>query len=358
MRGNQSMNKMKKILSVLCILSCVTICALAASIIASLTSCNKTHVAPQPEAPVEKKEKPIIISLCFSTNMQAPRAVASTLFKEEVEKNSGGRIKIEIYPDGQKGGDGELIEGMIKGSVDMTISSAGNFAVYATKIGISALPFLFTDFEEAWRFMDSDLEAEVAKTLEEFGILVLSNFDNGFRCVTTTSRPIKTAADMKGLNIRTPPNQIVMETMSSLGASPKPYAFNELKKALREGLFDSQENPIPVIYNSGLYEEQKYLSVTNHSYDAMPFVIRKALWEGLGDEDKAIILEAAKKAGNLDRKLVKEQTESYVEKLREKGMTITNPDIKTFQSATSSVMEVFTDVYGETLLDKLRSYLQ
>ena len=353
------MNKMQKILSVLCFLSCIMVCALAASIVLSLTSCKKSQVKNKPSPPAEiQEEKPVTISLCFSTNMKDPRAVASILFKEEIEKNSNGRIQIEIYPEGQKGGDGELIEGVINGSVDMTISSAGNFAVYATKIGISALPFLFTNFDEAWSFMDSDLETEVAKTLEEFGILVLTNFDNGFRCVTTTSRPIKTASDMRGLNIRTPPNQIVMETMSALGASPKPYAFNELKKALKEGLFDSQENPIPVIYNSSLYEEQKYLSVTNHSYDAMPLVIRKPLWESLGDADKAIILEAAKKARDLDRKLIKEQTESYVEKLREKGMTITFPDIKTFQSAKSSVMDVFTDVYGKALIDKLRIYMQ
>ena len=130
-------------------------------------------------------------------------------------------------------------------------------------------------------------------------------------------------------------------------------SFNELKKALRDGLFDSQENPIPVIYNSKLYEEQKYLAITNHSYDAMPLVIRKDLWDIFSDSDKDIILAAAKKAQDLDRKLVKEQTDSYVSKLKEAGMTITTPDLKAFQSATSGVMNVFTNVYGEELLKKL-----
>ena len=323
-------------------------------VLALLSSCNKKNASQVAEKQLEaEKAVSATISLGFSTNLEDPRGVASILFKEEVEKNSNGRIKIDIHPNGELGGDGELIEGVISGKVDMTVSSAGNFAVYATKLGISAMPFLFSDFDEAWAFMDGDLVAEVNKTLEEFGIVVLSHFDNGFRCVTTTNRPVKSVADMKGLNIRTPPNQIVMETMSALGATPKPYAFNELKKALRDGLFDSQENPIPVIYNSKLYEEQKYLAVTNHSYDAMPLVIRKDLWDMFSDSDKALILAAAKKAQDLDRKLVKEQTDSYVSKLKEVGMTITTPDLKAFQRATSGVMNVFTNVYGEELLKKL-----
>ncbi|MCR4821473.1 MAG: TRAP transporter substrate-binding protein [Treponema sp.] len=335
------MSKRKLFIFVSCIFSLV------------LLSCNKKKAEVVQTEPESESAKTATISLGFSTNLEDPRGVASILFKEEVEKNSNGRIKIDIHPNGELGSDSELIEGVINGRVDMTVSSAGNFAVYATKLGISAMPFLFSSFDEAWAFMDGPLVAEVNKTLEEFGIVVLSHYDNGFRCVTTTNRPVKSENDMKGLNIRTPPNQIVMETMSALGATPKPYAFNQLKQALRDGLFDSQENPIPVIYNSKLYEEQKYLSITNHSYDAMPLVIRKDLWNEFSQADKDLILDAAKKAQDLDRKLVKEQTESYVVKLKEAGMTITNPDLKAFQKATAGVMNVFTNVYGEELLAKL-----
>ena len=322
-------------------------------------SCKK-EVAEQSVPPVkeEKPSKVARISLGFSTSMEDPRGVASLLFKEEVEKNSDGRLTIDIHSDGELGSDGELIEGVINGDVDMTVSSAGNFAVYSPKVGISAMPFLFSSFEKAWQFMESDVQAEFGKSLEEFGIVVLSYYDNGFRCVTTTDRPVDAVADMQGLNIRTPPNQIVMETMAALGATPKPYAFNELKKALREGLFDSQENPIPVIYNSKLYEEQKYLAITNHSYDAMPLVIRKELWDEFNTADREILLAAAKKAQDLDRRLVKEQTESYVAKLKEEGMTITTPDVKAFQEATGSVLDVFSNVYGTDLLIRVKLLLK
>ena len=321
----------------------------------ALVGCKKTqkatlHTDEQDNQAIEN----VTITLGFSTNMEDPRGVASQLFKEEVEQNSNGRIKIDIHANGDLGSDAELIEGIINDKVDMTVSSAGNFAVYATKLGISALPFLFSDFESAWQFMDSDLIKDVNKTLEEFNIVVLSHYDNGFRCVTTTNKPVNSVKDMKGLNIRTPPNQIVMETMSTLGANPKPYAFNELKQALKDGLFDSQENPIPIIYNSKLFEEQKYLAITNHSYDAMPLVIRKSLWDNLGKGDQQILLDAAIKAQDLDRQLVKSQTEAFVSRLRNAGMTITNPNLKEFAAATAGVMDTFSTIYGEDLIAKMK----
>jgi tripartite ATP-independent transporter DctP family solute receptor len=268
--------------------------AICAALVVSLCSCKKKQEEKVVEKVVEEV-KPVTIKLGFSTNMEDPRGVASNLFKDEVEKNSRGKILVEIFPNGKLGSDADLISGVINDTVDMTVSSAGNFAVYATKLGISALPFLFSDFESAWRFMDSDIIAQVNKTLEEFNTVVLSHYDNGFRCVTTTNKPVNSVADMKGLNIRTPPSQIVMETMSTLGANPKPYDFTKLKQALKDGLFDSQENPIPVIYNNKLYDEQKYLAITNHSYDAMPLVIRKKLWDSFDAASQKILLDAAKK---------------------------------------------------------------
>ncbi len=328
--------------------------AVCAALVVSLCSCKKKQEEKVVEKVVEEV-KPVTIKLGFSTNMEDPRGVASNLFKDEVEKNSRGKILVEIFPNGKLGSDADLISGVINDTVDMTVSSAGNFAVYATKLGISALPFLFSDFESAWRFMDSDIIAQVNKTLEEFNTVVLSHYDNGFRCVTTTNKPVNSVADMKGLNIRTPPSQIVMETMSTLGANPKPYDFPKLKQALKDGLFDSQENPIPVIYNNKLYDEQKYLAITNHSYDAMPLVIRKKLWDSFDAASQKILLDAAKKAQNLDRNLVKAQTESYVVKLKEAGMTITTPNLKEFAKATDGVMDAFATIYGADLIAKMRA---
>lgn len=336
----------------------LTVAAVALCVV--FAGCKKTqNVAARPQAEnAVGGSTSVTITLGFSTNKEDPRGVASLLFKEEVEQNSNGRITVDIQADGKRGSDADLIEGVVNDTLDMTISSAGNFAVYAAEVGISALPFLFSDFDSAWQFMDSPLMQEVDKTLEAFNIVVLSHFDNGFRCVTTTDRAVNCVADMKGLHIRTPPNQIVMETMTVLGANPEPYAFNDLKKALKDGLFDSQENPIPIIYNSRLYEEQHCLAITNHSYDAMPFVIRKSLWDALGEGDRQILREAAKKAQDLNRQLVRNQTEAFVARLHNVGMTITNPNLHEFAQATTCVLDSFSAICRNELIHEMKALTQ
>lgn len=313
--------------------------------------------AAQTEAEKPKIEYPVTIRTGYSTNEDDPRGVVLKQFKETVEKETGGNILIEIHPSGELGSDADLISGLIDGSVDMTVSSAGNYAAYATRIGVSALPFLFSDFESAWNFVDSETMKEIEPDLEQYNMHVLAYFDNGFRCVTTSEKigPVKSVEDMKDLNIRTPENQIVMETMSALSANPKSFPFAELKDALADGTFDAQENPIPVIYNNKLYEVQKYLSITNHSYDAMPLAIRNDLWQSLDQEYRDIIASAANTAEAEDRKLVKKQTEDFVSMLEDEGMEIVYPDLAPFKDATVDVIDFFADIYGHDLIEKVKS---
>lgn len=298
----------------------------------------------------------ITLSLGFSTALTDPRGIASEQFKKEVEEKTNGTVKINLYPDSAKGNDSELITGLTTGKVDMTVSSAGNFTGYVNEVGISALPFLFSDFDAAWQFMDSDVVEEINKGMEEYNIHVLAHFDNGFRCVTTKDTPINTPDDMANLNIRTPDNAVVKETMATLGASPKTLGFSELYEALQNGTFDAQENPIPIIYNNKFYEVQKYLAITNHSYDAMPFVISKAAWDVLSEKEQTVIKEAALDAQATDRALIKQQTEDYISKLEtECGMTITYPDLSAFKAKTDSVKTFFN--YDEKLLESVTSFI-
>ncbi len=319
-----------------------------------LAGCGERAVpepSPEPEEAVQKGlELPLVLKTGYSTGTGDPRGVALAIMKEEIEEKTGGNILLEIYPSAALGSDDQLIAGLITGDVDLTVSSAGNFALYAPRIGASALPFLFEDFDTAWQFIDSDVMQSICRELEPYNMHVLAFFDNGFRCVTTSDRPVRQVGDMEGLRIRTPDNQIVMETMSELGASPRSYPFAQLRQAILDGQFNAQENPIPVIYNSRLYEVQKYLSITNHSYDAMPLVIRQDIWEQLPEEYQGVIREAAKKAQKTDREMVAAQTEEYVTLLQSTGMEITYPDLAEFAKATEGVKSVFENVYGEELL--------
>ncbi|HHW31645.1 MAG TPA: TRAP transporter substrate-binding protein [Clostridiaceae bacterium] len=300
----------------------------------------------------------ITLKIGFSTNEQDPRGLASQLFKKTVEEKTGKTVTVEIYPSGQLGGDAALIEAMAldSGTVDIIITDASNFATYEPKMGISALPFLFENFEEAWAFMDSDIVAEVEKLLLDDNIRVLSHFCNGFRCVTTSKVKVNSPEDMKGMLIRTPENPVIMATMRALGANPQPLAFSELYMALQQGTYDAQENPIPVIYNNKLYEVQSYLSVTNHIYSGMCFAIAESTWKKMSPAQQEIVAAAAKEAEKYNRELNKQMTEDYISKLEAENMTIITPELAPFVEATKVVAENLKDSYGEELLAKLAEW--
>lgn len=305
---------------------------------------------------VPDREEQLTLRIGFSTDASDPRVKAAETFKRLVEEQTQEQIIVELYPDGKLGSDADLIQGVIDGDVDMTVSSAGNFANYVTKVGVSAFPFLFSDFEEAWEFVDGEAEQQIEEELVDYNIKVLAHFDNGFRCVTTSEAagPVSHVSDMSGIKIRTPENQIVMETLSTLGADPYVLDFTELYDALQNGEFDAQENPIPVIYNSRLYEVQSYLAVTNHSYDMMPFVINADVWNSLTAQEQEILQSAAIEAQKQNRAMIKEQTTQYIGMLEEQGMTITYPDLEEFREATAGVYDYFAESYGEELMDMLK----
>ena len=295
----------------------------------------------------------INLKLGFSTNDEDPRAKAALQFKNEVEAKTNGSVTVTIYPSGQLGGDAALIEAMAlnTGTVDIIITDASNFATYETKMGISALPFQFETFEDAWAFMDSDVEKKAEELLLNHNMRVLARYCNGFRCVTSSKIVVNSPSDMANMLIRTPENPVIMSTMKALGANPQPLAFSELYMALQQGTYDGQENPIPVIYNNNLFEVQKNLSITNHIYSGMCFTISESTWNKLSAAQQEILQAEALSSQDYNRELNKKQTEDMLSMLEEKGMNIIKPDLAPFVEKTKAVADEFKDRYG-SLLDE------
>ena len=297
----------------------------------------------------------IVLKIGVSTADTDPRNIAANSFAKEIEEKTNGAVKAEVYPAGQLGGDGQLVESMVMdaGTVDIVITDASNFGTVVPDMNISGLPFLFDGFDAAWAFMDGEVEAAAEAELLEVGIRVLAHYDNGFRCVTNSKGPVETPDDMKGMLIRTPENQVIMATMSALGANPQPLAFSELYQALQQKTYDAQENPIPVIYNNKLYEVQEYLSVTNHIYSGMCFAIAESTWNKLTAEQQEIVAAAALASGDYDREMNRQQTEDLVANLEEAGMKINYPELAPFSAATQSVIEENALGISEELLGAL-----
>ncbi len=298
-----------------------------------------------------------VLRIGISTSAEDARAIAANQFADEIYEKSGGTIGAQVFPNGQLGADDVLVNSLAEdtGTVDIVITDASNFAKYEPKMGISALPFQFGDFDEAWAFMDSNVEASVEKELLNDNMRVLAHYCNGFRCMTNNVRAVKTPEDLAGLRIRTPENPVIIATMKAVGANPKSLGFNEVYDALKRGDFDGQENPIPVIYNNKLYEVQKYLSVTNHIYSGMCFTISESVWQKLTPEQQKIVEEAALASAQADRDMNRRQTEELVDKLIENGMEVNYPKLDAFAKATTPVLTDNLQIYGD-LIDRLADW--
>ena len=297
----------------------------------------------------------IVLKIGVSTADTDPRNIAAKSFADEIEEKTNGAVKAEVYPAGQLGGDGQLVESMVMdaGTVDIVITDASNFGTVVPDMNISGLPFLFDGFDAAWAFMDGEVEAAAEAELLEVGIRVLAHYDNGFRCVTNSKGPVETPDDMKGMLIRTPENQVIMATMSALGANPQPLAFSELYQALQQKTYDAQENPIPIIYNNKLYEVQEFLSVTNHIYSGLCFAISGSAWDSLTAEQQEIVTAAAQTSGEWQSETIRQQTDDLVANLEEEGMKVNFPDLAPFAEATKSVIEENALGISEDLLTAL-----
>lgn len=284
-------------------------------------------------------------------------------FKPIVEEKSGGKLKVEIYPNAQLGSDRQAIESVINGSIEMSVPGGPVLSGFYEKFMVYDLPFLFDTREAAYAACDGELKDKLSeKLLESQNIRILGIGENGFRHITTNKGPIKEPKDLKGLKIRTMESPNHMKTFEALGANATPMAFNELFTALQQGTVDGQENPIAIIYTSKLYEVQKYLVLDGHYYVNCPYIVNETFWQSLSSEEQNIIQEAIDETVKQQRLKLAEQEQEYLKLIKESGIEVnelTPEQREKFVEETKSVYSWFEDTYGDEgkeLVDIAKSY--
>ena len=218
--------------------------------------------------------------------------LGSVKFAELLDKKSGGTIQLQIFPNGQIGGNREMIESMQVGALDMALPALPALGGFTDKTKVFDLFYLFDDNKQAEKVLDGPVGQDVAKAVEAANIKIISWWTQGFR-ETTANREIRKPADLKGLKIRVMENPLHIEAWNTLGASAIPMAFSEVLTSLQQGVLDAQENPYQNIVNSGFHTVQKYIIETHHLYGPLPVVVSKIVWDKLTAEQQKIILEAA-----------------------------------------------------------------
>jgi tripartite ATP-independent transporter DctP family solute receptor len=281
-----------------------------------------------------------------------PSHAAAKQFAQNVEKRTGGAITITLYPNNALGSPPEVLEQVIMGSVDMSLSGQDQIAKHVRAFDAVGIPFSVGGYEHMDRILDGPFKEWAAPQVDKIGLVYLSSWEWGFRQITNSKRPILNPDDVKGLKIRTPPAMSYQAAIEALGGNVQTIAFSELVVAMRQGVVDGQENPISVIYDLKLYESQPYISIVNYLYSSMCHVVSKPVWDKLTPEQQKIIREESDAARLLMRKMVRDGEAKQMEEMKAKGIKIDTPNLAPFKDKMGPAYEKIKKNIGEDNFNK------
>ena len=289
-----------------------------------------------------------------------PSSIAIEEVKNEIADKTNGRINIEHYPAAQLGTNQELIEGLIMGTNDMGFEGGGILGNFFDKMYIFDAPYLIKDLDHAGRLVNSEpVQSLFNEFLEKTGIRILDVWHYGVRHVTTKGKDINTIDDLKGLKMRVLTVPLMIDNASQLfDVIPTPMPFAELYVALQTGAVEAQENPLALIDSAKLYEVQDTVMLTGHVTNLQFVMIREEFWNKLSDEDKEILADTVKAAGNKQDEAIYKTEEKLVEGFIELGLNVVEVDEKdmaVLQERAAKVYEKYSHIWGSELTEQIRA---
>ena len=286
-----------------------------------------------------------------------PGHTAALQFADRVKTRTNGAVQIQIFPNNALGSPPEQMEQTKLGVIDMSVPTQGALDKYEKAFGAIMLPFAFHDLDHAHRVLDGPVADWLNPLAEKQGLIVLANWEYGFRNLTNSKRPINTPDDVKGLKIRTPPELQLSAAMEALGAVVTQIAFPELYLALSQGVVDGEENPIAVILFSKLYEVQPHLALTQHVYNTMIHVISARAWNRLAADQRTVVREESRAAGQKMRELIASEEADQIAKLEKLGIKVTRPDLAPFKAKMEPAYKRIAAYAGEDNVKRFQDIL-
>jgi tripartite ATP-independent transporter DctP family solute receptor len=261
--------------------------------------------------------------LAFVNQKEHPQGMGAQRFADLVDKKSGGKMKVKLFPAGVLGGDAAVISSLQGGTVDLTMVVPGSISVAIKEFSLFDLPFLFNNEKEADFVLDGPVGRKLLDKLPEKGLIGLTYFEHGFRNVTNSRRPVTKMEDLQGLKLRVMQIPVMIDMFSALGANPSPLPLPEVYTALEQKAVDGQENPYSLVEASKYYEIQKYASDTRHTFNPIVLLFSKKTWDKLSADERKVLADAAKEAQPYQRNANREVNAKSAEFLKSKGMTLT-----------------------------------
>jgi C4-dicarboxylate-binding protein DctP len=301
-------------------------------------------------------QSPIIIKFSHVVAPNTPKGLATEKFKELAEKYTGGKVKVEVYPNSQLYKDKEELEALQLGAVQMLAPSNAKFGPIGVKeFEVFDLPYILPDLKTLRKVTDGPLGAKLLKLLDSKGMIGLAYWDNGFK-VMSANKKLLTPADYKGLKFRIQSSKVLEAQMRSLGVIPQVMAFSEVYQALQTGVVDGQENSWSNIYTQKMHEVQKYFTVTNHGYIGYVVVVNKKFWDGLPADIRPELEKAMKEATAYGNGQSQKENDDALEEIKKSGkaeiVTLTPEQDAAMRKAMEPVYKDVAGRVGQPLIDE------
>lgn len=305
--------------------------------------------------------KPHTIRFGFIHGEDSTQARATKFFADDLAKRTGGKLKLNGFANAALGNDVQMQKALIGGTQEMMLGSTTTLVGLVSAFGAFDLPFVFGNEKEADAILDGPFGLAMAERLQEKGLIGIAYWENGFRNLTNTKRPIEKMEDMQGIKLRVMQNPVYIDMFKGFGVNVVPMPFSELFGAMQTGAVDGQENPVNTIQSSKFYEVQKYLSLTKHVYSPWIVMASKKWWDGLSADERKAILESAAAARDFERKDSRDTTNKAIEFLKKKGMIVTvvsDKELVRMREKTRPAMYAFANAGHVELIKQLQSNLE
>lgn len=277
-----------------------------------------------------------------------PQGLGAQKFVEVVDKKSGGKIKIKIFPNGTLGGEQQVAAAMQGGTVEISMMSPAQLVGTIKEFVVLDFPFSFANTAQADAVLDGPFGKKLMEYMPAKGWVGLGFMEQGYRSISNSKRPINKLEDIKGLKIRTILNPLYVEMFNTLGANAVPMPFPELYSAMETKTVDGQENPETTVDASKFYEVQKYFSATRHIYNPQMLMVGKKFWDTLSADEQKIFEEATIEARDVQRKAARAMTDKSRKVMTDHGMQL-NEIAPTELARMRDAVKPVTDKYAAQL---------
>ena len=306
--------------------------------------------------PAAAAQSPIVIKFSHVVAADTPKGRAADKFKELAEKYTGGKVKVEVYPNSTLYKDKEELEALQLGAVQMLAPSNSKFGPIGIKeFEVFDLPYILPDTRTLRKITDGPLGTGLLKLLDPKGMTGLAYWDNGFKQMTANKKLIS-PADYKGLKFRIQSSKVLEAQFRALGSIPQVMAFSDVYQALQSGVVDGEENTWSNIYTQKMHEVQKFATVTNHGYLGYVVVVNKKFWEGLPADIRDQLSKAMKEATEFGNGQSAKENDDALEAIKKTGkteiITLTPEQDEAMRKAMMPVYKEVASRVGQPLIDE------